>query len=122
MLDFFNKTFKKISPVETQVILSHASTEVVHPQEMEPFAVAKVIDPQEAEEISITIAKPTKVIYANISLRIDIAQTKKAQTQFQKPLAMILVFAKKSRELPHKVDIPLLKQAAESFVPETNKR
>jgi hypothetical protein len=33
-----------------------------------------------------------------------------------------LVFAKKSRESPHKVDISLLKQAAEIFAPGTNKR
>jgi hypothetical protein len=49
MLYFYNKTFKKKSPVETEVILHYASAEVVHPQEMEPFAVAGVIDPQEAE-------------------------------------------------------------------------
>jgi hypothetical protein len=39
VLDFYNKTFKKKSPVETKVILSRASAEVVHHQEMEPFAV-----------------------------------------------------------------------------------
>jgi hypothetical protein len=108
--------------VETEVILPHASAEVVHPHEMEQFAVAEVIYPQEAEENSITIVKPTKVIYGNISLRIDIAQTKKDPTQIQKPFAMTLEFAQKSRELPHKVEIPLLKQAAESFVPGVNKR
>jgi hypothetical protein len=48
VLDFYKKTFKKTSPVETQVILPHAGAEVVHPQEMEPFAVVEVIDPQEA--------------------------------------------------------------------------
>jgi hypothetical protein len=122
VLDFYNKTFKKTSPVETQVILPHASTEVVHPQEMEPFAVAEVIYPREAEESSITIVKPTKVIYGNISIRTDIAQTKKAPTQVQKPFVMTLEFAQKSRESPHRVEIPLLKQAAESFVPEMNKR
>jgi hypothetical protein len=122
VLDFYNKTFKKTSPVETQAILHHTSAEVVHPQEMEPFFVAEVIDPQEAEESSITIVKPTKVIYGNISLRIDISQTNKAPTQFQKPFAMILEFAQKSRESPHKVEIPLLKQAAESFLPDMNKR
>jgi hypothetical protein len=58
VLELYNKTFKKTSPVETQVILPHASTEVVHLQEMEPFAVAELIDPQEAEESSITIVKP----------------------------------------------------------------
>jgi hypothetical protein len=120
--DFYNKTFKKTSPVETQVILPHASAEVVHPQEMDPFVVAEVIDLQEAEEISITIVKPTKSIYGNISLRIDISQTKKAPTQVQKPFAMTLEFSQKSRESPHKVDIPLLKQAAEIFVPDLNKR
>jgi hypothetical protein len=46
VLDFHNKNFKKTSPVETQVILPHASAEVVHPQEMGNFAVAEVIDPQ----------------------------------------------------------------------------
>jgi hypothetical protein len=66
VLDFYNKTFKKTSPVESQVILPHASAEVIHPREMEHFAVAEVIDPQEAEESSITIVKPTKVIYGNI--------------------------------------------------------
>jgi hypothetical protein len=35
---------------------------------------------------------------------------------------MTLEFAQKSRESPHKVEIPLLKQAAESFLPEMNKR
>jgi hypothetical protein len=35
---------------------------------------------------------------------------------------MTLEFAQKSRESPHKVEIPLLKQAAESFVPGMNKR
>jgi hypothetical protein len=35
---------------------------------------------------------------------------------------MTLEFAQKSRESPHRVEIPLLKQAAESFVPEKNKR
>jgi hypothetical protein len=66
--------------------------------------------------------KPTKVIYRNISLRIDISQTKKSPTQFQKPFAVTLEFAQKSRESPHKVEIPLLKQAAENFVPDSNKR
>jgi hypothetical protein len=68
VLDFYNNTFKKTSPVETQVTLPHASAELVHPQEMEPFSVEEVIDPREAEEISITIVKPTKVIYGNINL------------------------------------------------------
>jgi hypothetical protein len=58
VLDFYNKTFKKTPPVETQVIRPHANAEVVHPQEIEPFAVAEVIDPKEAEESSITIVKP----------------------------------------------------------------
>jgi hypothetical protein len=49
VLDFYKKTFKKTSPVETQVILPHASAEVLHPQEMETFAVAEVIDTREAE-------------------------------------------------------------------------
>jgi hypothetical protein len=66
--------------------------------------------------------KPTKVIYGNISLHIDISQTKKAPTQVQKPFAVNLEFAQKSREYPHKAEIPLLKQAAESFLPEMNKR
>jgi hypothetical protein len=35
---------------------------------------------------------------------------------------MNLEFAQKSRESRHRVEIPLLKQAGESFVPETNKR
>jgi hypothetical protein len=35
---------------------------------------------------------------------------------------MTLEFAHKSRESPHTVDIHLLKQAAASFVPGTNKR
>jgi hypothetical protein len=122
MLDFCNKTFNKISPVETQGILPRASVEVVHPREMEPFAVTEVIDPQEAEETSITIVKPKKIIYGKISLRIDISQTKKAPTQVQKLFAITLEFAQKSRESPHKVEIPLLKQAPESFVPDMNKR
>jgi hypothetical protein len=88
---------------------------------MEHFAVAEVIDPQEAEGRSITIVKPVKVIYGNTSLCIDIAQTKKAPTQVHKPFAMTLEFAQKSRESPHKAEIPLLKQAAENFVPEMNK-
>jgi hypothetical protein len=33
-----------------------------------------------------------------------------------------LEFAQKSKELPHKVEIPLLEQAAESLVPCMNKR
>jgi hypothetical protein len=119
VLDFYNKTFKKTSHVETEVVLRHASAEVVHHQEMEPFAVAEVIDPQEAEESSITISKPTKVIYGNISLHIDISQTKKVPAKVQK---MTLEFAQNSRESPHKVEIPLLKQAVESFVPDMNKR
>jgi hypothetical protein len=45
VLDLYNITVKKTSPVETQVILHHASAEVVHPQDMEPFAVAEVIGP-----------------------------------------------------------------------------
>jgi hypothetical protein len=81
VLDFYNKTFKKTSPVETEVILHHAIADVVHPQEMEHVDVAEVIDPQETEESSIVILKPTKVIYGNISLCIDISQTKKAPTQ-----------------------------------------
>jgi hypothetical protein len=111
--------------VETEVVLLHARAEVVHPQEMEPFVVAEVIDPQETEESSITIVKPRKVIYGNISLRLDKAQTKKAPIQVQKPFLITLEFAQKSRESPqspHKVDIPLLKQAAESFVPVMDKR
>jgi ribonucleotide monophosphatase NagD (HAD superfamily) len=72
--------------------------------------VAEVIDPQEAEESSIIIVKPTKFIYGNTSLRIEIiSQTKKAPTQLQKPSAMTLEFAQKSRESPNKVEIPLLK-------------
>jgi hypothetical protein len=35
---------------------------------------------------------------------------------------MTLEFAQKSRESPYKVEIPLLKQSAESFVPDMNKR
>jgi hypothetical protein len=108
--------------METEVILPHAIAEVVHPWEMEHFAVAEVIDYQESEESSITITKPTKVIYRNISLRIIIAQTKKAPIQVQKPFAMTLEFAQKSRESLNKVEIPLLKQAAESTVPGLNKR
>jgi hypothetical protein len=122
VLDFYNRTFRKTSPVETEVILPHASAEVVHPQEMEPFDVAEVIDPQDTEESSITIVKPTKFIHGNISLHIDISQTKKAPAQVQKPFAKTLEFAQKSRESPHKVEIPLLKQAEESFVPAMNKR
>jgi 3-isopropylmalate dehydratase small subunit len=63
VLDFYNKTFSKTSPVDTDIILPHASAEVVHHQEMEPFAMTEVIDPQEAEESSITIVKSTKFIY-----------------------------------------------------------
>jgi hypothetical protein len=119
-----NKTFKKTSPVETAFILPLESAEVVHPQEMEPFAVAEVIDLQEAKESSLTIVivKQTKVIYGKVSLRIDISQTKKAPTKVQKPFEMTLEFAQKSRESPHKVEIPLLKQAAESILPDMNKR
>jgi hypothetical protein len=122
VLDFYSKTSKKTSPVETEVILPHASAEIAHPQEMEPFAMAEIIDPQEAEESSINIVKPTKVIYGNIRLHIDISQTRKAQTQVQKLFTMTLEFAQKSRESPHKVDIPLLKQTAESFIPDMNTR
>jgi hypothetical protein len=93
VLDFYNNTFKKTSPVETQAVLHHASAEVVHPQEMEPFAVVEVIDLQKAEESSITNVKPTKVIYGSISLRIDISQTNKAPTQVHKPFAITLEFA-----------------------------
>jgi hypothetical protein len=49
VLDFHKKIFKKTSPVENEVILPRASAEVVHPWEMEHFAVAEVIDPQKAE-------------------------------------------------------------------------
>jgi hypothetical protein len=66
VLDFYDKTFNNTSPVETQVILPHASAEVVHPQEMEHFSMTEVIDPQEAKGSSITIAKPTKAIYGNV--------------------------------------------------------
>jgi hypothetical protein len=121
VLDFYKKTFKKTSPVETQVILPHAGAEVVHPQEMEPFAVEEVIDPQEVEESSVNIVKPTKVTYGNISLHIDISKTKKDPTQVQKPFALTQEFAQKARESSRKVEIPLLKQAAESFVPVMNK-
>jgi hypothetical protein len=93
--------------VETEVMLHHASAKVVHPQELEPFVVTEVVDPQEAEESSIAIVKPAKVFYGNISLHIDIAQIKKAPTQVQKTFAMTLEFAQKSRESPHKVEIPL---------------
>jgi hypothetical protein len=122
VLDFYNKTFKKTSPTETEVILPHASADVVHPQEMKPLSVAEVIDPQDAEESYITIFKPTKVIYINISLRIDIEQTKKAPPQVHKPFAMTFEFAQKSREPPQKVEIPLLEQATDNFVPGTNNR
>jgi hypothetical protein len=47
VLDLYNKNFNKTPPVKTEILL-HASVEVVHPQELEPFAVTKVIDPQEA--------------------------------------------------------------------------
>jgi hypothetical protein len=94
VLDFYNRTFKETSLVETQFILHRGSAEAVHPQEIEPFAVAEVINPQEAEEISITIVKPMKVIYGNISLQIDISQTKKAPTQVHKPFGMTLEFAR----------------------------
>jgi hypothetical protein len=60
---------------------------------VEHFAVQEVIDPQEAEESSITIVKPTKVIYGNISLHIDIAQIKKIPAQVQKSFVMTLEFA-----------------------------
>jgi hypothetical protein len=63
VLDFYNKTFKKTSHVETEFILPHASAKAVRPREMGFFAVAEVIDPQEAEESSITIVKLTKFIY-----------------------------------------------------------
>jgi hypothetical protein len=69
---------------------------------MESFSVEELIDPPEAEESSITIVKPTTVIYGKISFRIDISQTKKAPTQVQKTFAMTLEFAQKSRESPHK--------------------
>jgi hypothetical protein len=108
--------------VETEVTLPHASAEVVYHQEMEHFGGADVIDHQEAEEISITIVRPTKSIYGNISLQIDIAKSNKSPTQVQKPFTMTLEFAQKSRESPHKVDIPLLKQSAENLVPSMNKR
>jgi hypothetical protein len=108
--------------VETEVNLPHAIAEVVHPQEMEPFAVVEVIDPQQAEESSITILKPTKAIYGNIRFCVDIAQTKKAPTQVQKPFVTSLEFAQNSRESLHKVEIPLLKQAAESFIHGMNER
>jgi hypothetical protein len=97
VLDFYNKNFNKISPVETEVIIMHASVEVVHPQEMEPFDVTEVIDRQEEEKSSITIVKQTKVIYRNTSIHIDISQTKKTPTQVQKPVATALGFAQKSR-------------------------
>jgi hypothetical protein len=109
VLDFYNRTFKKKSPVEVEVILPHASAEVVHPQEMEHFSIPEVIDRQEAEKSFITIVKPTKVIYGTISLRIDIAQTKKTPAQVQKRFAVNLEFVQKSRESPNKVEIPLLK-------------
>jgi hypothetical protein len=48
VLDFYNKNFNKTSPMETGFVLPHASAEGVHHQEMESFAVAEVIDPQEA--------------------------------------------------------------------------
>jgi hypothetical protein len=38
VLDFYNKTFKKTPPVETKVVLPHASDELVYPQDMEHFA------------------------------------------------------------------------------------
>jgi hypothetical protein len=98
--------------METKVILPHASTGAIHPQ-MEHFAVTEVIDPQEAEEITITIVKPTKVIYGKISIRIDILHTKKTPAQVHKPFATTLEFAQNSREPPNKVEIPLTKQAAE---------
>jgi hypothetical protein len=99
MLDLYNKTYKKISPVETKAILTNASAEVVHHQDMEHFAVADNIDPQEAEESSITIVKPTKVIYVNTSLHIDITKIKKVPAQVQKPFAMTLEFAPKYDDL-----------------------
>jgi hypothetical protein len=71
---------------------------------------------------AITIMKPIKFIYGNVSLCIDIAQNKKVPTQVQKPFALTLEFAQNSRQSPNKVDIPLLKQVAKSFVPDTNKR
>jgi hypothetical protein len=78
---------------------------------MEYFVVAEVIDPQEAEESSITIAKPTNIIYRNISLRIDIAATKKYPAQVLKPVAVNLEVAQKARASPNKVEIHLLKEA-----------
>jgi hypothetical protein len=89
--------------VETKAILPHVSGDVVHSQEMEPYA-EEVIGRQEAEESSATIVEPIKdIIYENRSLLIDISQTKKVPTQVHKPCAMILEFAQKSRESPHKV-------------------
>jgi hypothetical protein len=70
---------------------------------MEPFDVAAVTDPQEAEESSVNIVKPTEFIYGNINICIDTSQTNKAPTQVQKPLAMTLDFAQKSMEPPHEV-------------------
>jgi hypothetical protein len=49
MLDFYIKTFNKTPHVETEVVLPLASAEVLPPPEIEYFAMAEVIDPQEAE-------------------------------------------------------------------------
>jgi hypothetical protein len=88
-----NDQQRPLRNVETEVILPHTSAEALYPQEMEHFAVAEVIDLQEGEESSITIVKPTTVIYGNITLCIDISRTKKAPTQVQKPFAVNLEFA-----------------------------
>jgi hypothetical protein len=47
MLDFYNKTFQKVSHVEIEVT-HYASAEVVCSQEIELRVIAEVIDPQQA--------------------------------------------------------------------------
>jgi hypothetical protein len=54
-MEFYNKTFKKKTPMENEVILLHASAEVVHPREMEPFDVAEVIDPHEQNKAPLLL-------------------------------------------------------------------
>jgi hypothetical protein len=107
--------------VEIEVILPHASAEVLHPKDMEPFLWQRLLIPKRQKKAHLLFLNQQKS-YVETLVCIGISQIKKAPAQVHKPFAMTLKCVQKSRESPHKVDIPLLKEAAESFVPGIKKR
>jgi hypothetical protein len=90
---------------------------------MEYFAVAEFIDPQDAEESSISIVKPTKVIYSTGTQvsALTYHKSRRPQPKFRNPLWWLWSLYK-SQGNHHTVEISLPKQNADIFIPGMNTR